>query len=141
MVFKTIGRFSRTAATVMLAATAWPGACAFSFAEGRNMDVIAQASSGPLRCEIRKATVNGAVELTGAIVSDAALSGQYRYKVAKSGASGSSNINQASKFDLAAGAETRAGQVLINLDRDAHVTVEFQVTSGDGLECVVKTSL
>jgi hypothetical protein len=105
------------------------------FAEEQGMVVLAQASSGPLRCEIRKNQAGGAVELTGIIGSSRAVAGSFRFTVTKSGASGSSNIHQANKFDLAAGQETQVGAVKINLDRGAHGAIELVVTSDDGLEC------
>jgi hypothetical protein len=115
--------------------------CMQAFAEDQDMTVIAHASSGPLQCEIRKIEVGGSVELTGVIVSSRAIAGNFRFTVAKSGGSGSSNIHQANKFALAADKESHVGQVKINLERSAHVGVELFVGSDDGLECRVSATL
>lgn len=141
MPLKRAGHLARQAAVIPLAALTLLCAPAATLAEGPNMDVIAQSSSGPMRCEIRKSAGNKTVELTGVVASETATSGHFQYKVVKSGASGASNINQANKFTLAAGAQTQVGQVRINLDAGAHLTVEFEVTSDDGASCVARASL
>ena len=105
------------------------------------MNVLARATSGPLQCEIRQNENNGSIELTGVITSSRALAGNFRFTVAKSGASGSSNVHQGNKFDLAAGQQRQIGQVTINRERDAHVAVELFVGSNDGLECRAAASL
>ena len=105
------------------------------------MNVIARATSGPLQCEIRKNENNGAVELSGVIISSRAISGHFRFTVTKSGPSGSSNVNQGNNFDLAADQERQIGQVTINRDRDAHVAVELLVGSDQGLECRAAATL
>src|SRR5258706_9857438 len=126
---------------LMVSTAALSASCLHSLAEDQNMTVLARASSGPLQCEIRKSETAGTVELTGIISSSAAVAGNFRFAVMKSGASGSSNINQANKFDLAAGKETQVGQVKINLDRNSRVVVEFSAASNDGVECRVQASL
>jgi hypothetical protein len=141
MALERIGLVARHAATISSAALMLLGAQASTLAESQTMDVIARSSSGALRCEIRKGAGNNAVELTGVVSSGTTTSGRFQYKVVKSGPSGSSNINQASKFALAAGAETRVGQVQINLDGDTHVTIELEVMSDDGSVCVASASL
>jgi hypothetical protein len=105
------------------------------------MTVVAHASSGPLRCEIRKTETNGSMELSGVISSTHAVAGNFRFTVTKSGVSGSSNINQGNKFDLAADKESQVGSVRINLDHDTHAMVELFVGSNDGLECRAQASL
>lgn len=105
------------------------------------MTVLAHASSGPLQCEIRKNDMGNSVELTGVIVSSRAVAGSFRFTVAKSGPSGSSNINQGNRFDLSADKESHVGQVAINLDHEANAIIELFVRSDDGLECLAKASL
>jgi hypothetical protein len=85
--------------------------------------------------------MGNSVELTGTITSSVAATGNFRLMVTKSGPSGSSNINQGNKFDLAAGSQTHVGRVTINLERDAHAVVELLVTSNDGIECSAKAPL
>lgn len=112
-----------------------------SYAEDSTVTVLAQASSGPLQCEIRKSSSGNSVELTGTITSSAAVAGNFRFLVTKSGPSGSSNINQGNKFDLTAGSQTDVGHVTINLESDAHAVVELVATSNDGIECRAKAPL
>lgn len=115
--------------------------CTNSYAEDPTVTVVAHASSGPLQCEIRKIDAGNSVELTGIITSSAAVSGNFRFLVTKSGPSGSSNINQGNKFDLAAGSQAHVGRVTINIERDAQVVVELLATSSDGIECRAKAPL
>jgi hypothetical protein len=146
MLFGRIGKGGRRLVPALgVSAAALSVCCIQALAEDQAMTVpatvLAHASSGPLQCEIRKKEIDGAVELTGVIESSRALAGNFRFTVTKSGPSGSSNINQGQKFDLAAGKESLVGQVRINRERDAHVAIELFVGSNDGLECQVKTSL
>lgn len=106
-----------------------------SFARDQDMSVIARASSGPLACEIRKVSVGESVQLTGVLSSSAAVTGNARFLLTKSGPSGTSNINQGNAFDLAAGAEMHVSHVTINLGSDDHALVEFIATSSDGILC------
>jgi len=112
-----------------------------SFAGDRDMNVIARASSGPLACEIRKAAVADAVQLTGVVSTSVALSGQVRFFLSKSGPSGTSNISQANAFDLAAGAQSDVGHVTITLRPKDKAVVEFVATSKDGTACHATASL
>jgi hypothetical protein len=112
-----------------------------SLAQDRATTVLAQASSGDLRCEIRKNENGGSVELSGMVASSRALAGNFRFNVTKSGHSGSSNIHQGNKFVLIADKESQIGQVTINLEPDADAAVELVVGSDDGLECLAKAPL
>ena len=103
--------------------------------------IVAHASAGPLRCEIRKNQAKGAVELSGSILGSHAVKGSFHFAVIKSGTSGSSNIAQRNRFDLAADQETQVGLVTINLERDSLVVVELSAATDDGIECRVTTSL
>jgi len=115
--------------------------CTHTYAEDQTVTVLAHASSGPLQCEIHKTDAGNSVELTGTIASSVAVSGNFRLLVTKSGPSGSSNINQGNKFDLAAGSQTHVGRVTINLEPDAHAVVELIATSNDGIECRAQAPL
>lgn len=112
-----------------------------SFAEDQTMSVIARASAGPLACEIRKTSVGDQVQLTGVVSSSAAVTGNARFVLTKSGPSGASNVNQGNAFDLAAGAEIHVSHVTINLRHGDHATVEFVATSNDGLACHATANL
>ncbi len=89
MLFERIGRGGR-GVVMMFAASAISLSffCIPAFAEDQDMTVLAQASSGPLRCEIRKNETGGSVELTGLIIGSRAVAGKVRFKIVKSGPSG-----------------------------------------------------
>ena len=129
------------AATAIVALGALLAFQAGSFARDQEMSVIARASSGPLACEIRKAAVGDAVQLTGVVSSPVALSGQARFVLTKSGPSGNSNISQGNAFELAAGAEDHVSHVTINLQHGDHAVVEFVATPKDGVACHTTTNL
>ena len=112
-----------------------------SFAMDQDMSVIARASAGPLACEIRKVGVGESVQLTGVVSSSAAVTGNARFLLTKSGPSGTSNVNQGNAFDLAAGAEMHVSHVTINLGSDDHALVEFVATSSDGNLCHATAAL
>ncbi|MEI9925848.1 MAG: curli-like amyloid fiber formation chaperone CsgH [Bradyrhizobium sp.] len=105
------------------------------------MTVLAQASSGPLRCEIRESKTEGAVQLTGIVSSSVALSGRFQFSIVKSGTSGSSNINQGNPFAAEAGKEIYVGHVTINLGNDDRATIELSVSSDNGVECHANASI
>ncbi len=106
-----------------------------AFAGDQNMSVIAQASSGPIRCEIRRAGSEGAVQLTGVVSSLADVAGNARFLLTKSGPSGTSNINQGNDFTLAAGAEKHVSSVTINLRHGDRAVVELIATSAGCIAC------
>jgi hypothetical protein len=133
MRFKIFSEYGRW--LVIALAVAVPAGQTPSFAEDRDVDVIARASSGPLICEIRKVGREGSMHLTGIISSSAAVSGNARFLLTKSGPSGTSNINQGNDFTLAAGADTHVSNVTINLRHGDHAVVELLVTSGGGIAC------
>jgi len=113
-----------------------------SFAgEVQDMDVIARAASGPLACEIRKAVIGEAVQLTGVVSSSVALSGQARFLLSKSGPSGASNINQGNAFDLVGGTETYVSHVTLNLRHEDRIVIEFIATPKDGVDCHATANL
>jgi hypothetical protein len=142
MLFGRIRRGSRRIVSPRaLSAAALLASCIQALAGDQAMTVLAHASSGPLQCEIRKIEADGSVELTGVIVSSRAATGNFKFTVTKSGPSGSSNINQGNKFDLAADRESHVGMVKINLEREGHVAVELFVGSDDGTQCRVAATL
>ncbi len=112
-----------------------------ALAQDHDMTVLAHASSGPLRCEIRESKTEGTVQLTGVVSSSVALSGRFRFSIIKSGASGSSNVNQANPFAVEAGKEIYVGHVTINLANDDRATIELSVSSDDGVDCRANASI
>ena len=99
------------------------------------MSVVAQASAGPLECEIRKIGSEGSVQLTGVVSSSSEIKGDFRFTLTKTGPSGTSNVNQGNSFNLAAGAQAHVSHVTINLGHDDHAVVELSATSNDGVVC------
>jgi hypothetical protein len=81
------------------------------------------------------------VQLTGVVSSSAAVAGNARFVLTKSGPSGTSNVNQGNAFELAAGAENSVGHVTINLGPADHASVEFVATSSDGVVCRATANL
>jgi len=67
----------------------------------------------PVSCEIQASTANGRTTLTGTLHSDAAIDGSYRFKVAGSGRSGSSSIQQGGYFSAGADEPVTLGQVML----------------------------
>jgi hypothetical protein len=142
MLFRAINKISmRSVAAIITLLGALLTLQPSCFARDQDMSVIARASSGPLACEIRKVSVGESVQLTGVVSSSAAVTGNARFLLTKSGPSGTSNINQGSAFDLAAGAEMHVSHVTINLGREDHALVEFVATSGDGISCHATANL
>jgi hypothetical protein len=115
--------------------------CGRAVAQDHDMTVLAHASSGPLRCEIRESRTEGAVQLTGIVASSVALSGRFQFSIIKSGASGSSNVNQGNPFAVEAGKEIYVGHVTINLGNDDRATIELSVSSDDGVDCRANASI
>jgi hypothetical protein len=96
---------------------------------------LAQANANPLRCEIRREGVSGAVGLTGVVVSSRRIVGAFRFTATKSGPAGTSNTAQSGRFALDADKEKIVGHIQIGLERDAHVIGELSIRSDDGFEC------
>jgi hypothetical protein len=141
MLFNSIGQNGRRIPCVAMLATLLLIAYTQAFAEDRDMTTLAHASSGPLSCEIRRSGTDGTVQLTGVISSSVALSGRFHFSIMKSGASGSSNINQGNQFAVEAGKEVYVGQVTINLGHDDRAMIELSVSSNDGADCRANASL
>ncbi len=142
MLSRTIDKIStRSVAAIVISLGALLTLQPSSFAGEQDMSVIARASSGPLACEIRKVSVGESVQLTGVVSSSAAVTGNARFLLTKSGPSGTSNINQGNAFDLAAGAEINVSHVTINLGHEDHAAVEFLATSSDGIVCHATANL
>jgi hypothetical protein len=139
------GKRERCLVAVLASALALPTCCIPSFAKDDAVNqgtiVMARASSGALTCEIRKDESNGAAALSGFIASSTDTAGSFRFLVVKSGSSGSSNVDQGQNFTLAAGKDMRAGQVTMNLEAGAQITVELTATAGDGAACHAKAML
>jgi hypothetical protein len=99
------------------------------------MSILAHASSGPLRCEIRKDETAAGVGLTGVVIGSRHVVGDFHFVATKSGGAGSSSIDQGDRFDLDPDKEQIVGRIEIALEPGAHVAVDLSVRSNDGFEC------
>ena len=105
------------------------------------VDTIAQASSGPLQCQIRRNESSIGVELIGVVSSARAIAGRASFAILKSGTAGTSNIRQGNHFAIDAGKEAIVGRATIGLEPGAVITVDLSLISDDGLECRVAAPL
>jgi hypothetical protein len=103
--------------------------------------MLAHATSGPMRCEIRRNETANAVELIGVVSSASAIAGHASFTILKSGTAGTSNIRQGNHFAVDAGKEVIVGRAKIGLEQGARVSLDLSVTSDDGLECRVTAPL
>jgi hypothetical protein len=101
---------------------------------GTGANVLAQASSGPLRCEIQKDDKGDMVELIGAAASTRPIAGSAQLNLAKSGPSGVSSSDQSQDFNLQADQLTIVGRATTNLRFGGHVVVDLHLWA-NGLEC------
>ncbi len=67
----------------------------------------------PFSCEIQASTANGRTTLTGILHSDVAFDGSYRFKVAGSGRSGNSSVQQGGYFSAGADEPVTLGRVML----------------------------
>ncbi|HEY0145734.1 MAG TPA: curli-like amyloid fiber formation chaperone CsgH [Methylovirgula sp.] len=104
-------------------------------------DVLAQAASGPLHCEIQKSQSGDMVRLVGIATGTQAIAGTSRFVMIKSGTSGSSNMAQSQHFVLKAQQQAVVGQATTNLDPGGHIAIDFGVRTDGGLVCNVRASL
>ena len=100
----------------------------------QSANVLAQASSGPLRCEIQKEEKGDVVELIGVAASAQSIVGSAQLNLAKSGPSGVSSSDQSQDFNLRADQELVVGRATVNLRFGGHVAVDLHLWAG-GREC------
>jgi hypothetical protein len=131
----------RTAAAVGLAASAVSFFGHRAFAEEQPMNTLAEATSGPLRCTIRRFDHGDAIQLRGVLAGSDAVTGHFRFAVVRSGPSGTSNINQANPFKLVPNGEMQVAQVTINRDTGSHVSITFSAVLEGGAECRAEATL
>lgn len=104
------------------------------------MSIVAQASSGPLRCEIHKIDHGDTTEFRGVLAGSSAVAGHFRFSVMRSGPSGTSNVNQANPFTLTPDSGAQVAHVTVNRDAASHVTIDFSATAGSGIACHAQTT-
>jgi len=100
----------------------------------------AQASSGPLHCEIQRTDKGDMVEFTGIAGSTRPIVGESSFVVTKSGPSGSSNMNQGQHFSVKADQQTVVGRATMNVDSGGHIAVDLRLQTDDGIECRAQAS-
>jgi hypothetical protein len=101
---------------------------------GEGTNVLAQSSSGPLSCEIRKDDKGDAIELIGVAASTRPIAGSAQLNLAKSGPSGVSSSDQSQDFKLQADEQAIVGRATTNLRLGGHVAVDLHLWA-NGLEC------
>jgi hypothetical protein len=95
----------------------------------------ASSSDGPLRCEIKTGSMNGAIMLQGVIHADVPVSGSYRFKVASAGGAGNTNMSQGGYFTAAPGEDVMLGKVVLgNAGAIYDATLEIE-SDGMAVEC------
>jgi hypothetical protein len=95
----------------------------------------ASSSDGPLRCEIKTGSMNGAIMLQGVIHADVPVSGSYRFKVASAGGAGNTNMSQGGYFTAAPGEAATLGKIMLgNAGAIYDATLEIE-SDGMTVEC------
>jgi hypothetical protein len=95
----------------------------------------ASSSDGPLRCEIKTGSMNGAIMLQGVIHADVPVSGSYRFKVASAGGAGNTNMSQGGYFTAGPGEAAMLGRVMLgNAGAIYDATLEIE-SDGLSVEC------
>ena len=94
----------------------------------------ATAASGPVRCEIQKATSGGTLTLTPVVRADAPVNGSYKFKVTGGSRGGSSTVDQGGPFTAAAGGTAKLSTVQVGAggSYDATLTVTW---NGSSVSC------
>lgn len=87
-----------------------------------------QRARAPASCEIIVDHTSQGVRITPVVHADHTMSGGYSLVVTKTGASGSSDINQGGPFDAARGELVKLGASEFSLERDAHFRAVLTIT-------------
>lgn len=93
------------------------------------------SASEPLRCEIERSTMNGALVLRGVVHADKKIAGTYRLTVTGSGSGNSANISQGGGFSASGGETARLGTVMLG-NRGGSYDVRLEIEAdGLGYQC------
>jgi hypothetical protein len=87
-----------------------------------------QHAHAPASCEIIVDRTSHGVRITPVVHADRAMSGGYALVVTKTGASGSSDINQGGPFDAARGERVKLGASEFSLERGARFRAVLTIT-------------
>jgi hypothetical protein len=94
-----------------------------------------QTASQPLRCEIQVQERGNRVSLEGVVFAKTAVAGSYQLRVSKSGAAGSSAINQSGDFSAGPGEPGKLGTVTLGGDGGSYVARLTVTWHGGSIEC------
>ncbi|MFT3728340.1 MAG: curli-like amyloid fiber formation chaperone CsgH [Terricaulis sp.] len=93
--------------------------------------------SAPLRpvCDIRATPTSHGVQISAVLAAQSAISGDYNLVITKTGASGSSDVQQGGAFNAARGERVTLGQTELGLDRGDRFHAVLTLTDADGRVC------
>jgi hypothetical protein len=92
--------------------------------------VVAQKIKARLSCDIDIDRTSNSIRVTPIVRADKSLAGEYSLVITKSGASGSSDINQGGPFDAARGERVRLSASEISMERGARFRAVLKVRTG-----------
>jgi hypothetical protein len=102
--------------------------------------VVAQKIKARLSCDIDIDRTSNGIRVTPIVRADKSLAGEYSLVITKSGASGSSDINQGGPFDAARGERVRLSASEISMERGARFRAVLRVRAGGREICRDTTS-
>ena len=94
-----------------------------------------QNESQPIRCEIQVKEHGNSVALEGVVFAKTVVEGSYQLRIAKSGRSGSSDINQSGDFSAGPGEPSTLGTVTLGGDGGSYVAKLKVTWLGGSTEC------
>jgi hypothetical protein len=121
---KTIEKLARSAMLPAIAGVMLAGCSAVAGSDTANAE--------PLRCEIAATASGGSTRLEAIAHADTPMSGHYSFRVASSGRSGSSTIQQGGEFDAGPGRSSTLGVSSFGGSYDARLEL---VANGRNVSC------
>ena len=102
--------------------------------------VVAQKVKALLSCDIDIDRTSNGIRVTPIIRAGKSIAGEYSLAITKSGASGSSDINQGGPFDAARGEHVRLSASEFSMERGARFRAVLKVRAGGREICRETTS-
>lgn len=104
---------------------------------GSGIEMVKAGPSGsqPIRCEIQVKERGAGVTLEGVVFAKTPIHGSYKFRVSKSGSSGSSDIDQSGDFSAGPGAASTLGTVTLGGNSGAYVARLKVNAEGRTIEC------
>lgn len=93
------------------------------------------SASSRMDCDILARPTSHGVAISAVLDADEATSGDYDLVITKSGASGSSNVQQGGAFNAARGERVTLGETELGLDRGDRFHAVLTLTGADGRVC------